>query len=55
MMNKIFRFFFRKYEEDDISVYVHSGVGYAGIDYDLYNGQPARQKHQGVGYGGLYE
>lgn len=54
-MIKIFRWFFKKYEEDDVSPYIHSGVGYAGIEHDLYHGEPGRLKHNGVGYTGVYD
>lgn len=54
-MKKILTKIFKPYEEDDVSVYVHSGVGYTGIDYDLWNGTPGRIKHSGVGYTGVYD
>jgi hypothetical protein len=55
MMNKLFRLIFKEYEEDNVSLYVHSGVGYSGIDFDLWYAQPARLKHCGVGFGGTYD
>ena len=54
-ISELFRLIFKKYEEDDVSVYIHSGVGYTGIDYDLFNGQRAKIKHSGVGYTGVYD
>ena len=54
-MSKILKWFFTPYEEDDVSLYVHSGVGYLGIDFDLWYAQPARLKHCGVGFGGTYD
>ena len=54
-MSKIFSWLFKPYEEDYVGVYVHSGVGYTGIDHDLWNGEPARIKHKGVGYTGVYD
>ena len=52
-MNKIFRLFFKKYEVDDYLSYLHSGVGYNGVAHISYIS--GRQKHRGVGYGGIYE
>ena len=54
-MKKILSKIFKPYEEDYVGVYVHSGVGYTGIDHDLWNGAPARMKHCGVGYTGVYD
>lgn len=53
MMSKLFRLIFTKYEEDDYAAYIHSGVGYTGVDYSP--DKHARKKHHGVGYNGLYE
>lgn len=55
MLSKIFRWVFVKYEEDFVSPYVHNGVGYTGIEHDLYYGTPGRIKHSGVGYTGVYD
>lgn len=55
MMSKLLRCIFKEYEEDDVSPYIHSGVGYAGIEYDLYHNEPGRKKHCGIGYTGVYD
>ena len=54
-MKKILSKIFKPYEEDYVSVYVHSGVGYTGIDHDLWHGESARLKHRGVGWTGVYD
>jgi hypothetical protein len=55
-MKKILSKLFKRYEEDDYAAYLHSGVGYAGVDYspDRY-GPITRKKHKGVGFGGIYD
>lgn len=53
-MMKILSKIFKKYEEDDISPYIHSGVGYMGITHELWHGEPARIKHRGIGWTGVY-
>jgi hypothetical protein len=55
MMSKLFRLIFKEYEEDDVSIQVHSGVGYSGIQYSYWYGSTGRKIHCGVGYGGIYD
>ena len=54
-MNRVLRWIFRPYEEDLVARYVHNGVGFAGIDYDLWNNSRPKIKHCGVGYTGVYD
>lgn len=54
-MMKILNKLFGQYEEDDHAPYIHSGVGYNGVNYEYTGNKPARSKHHGVGYGGKYE
>lgn len=54
-MNKIFRLIFIPYMEDDYGSYYHSGVGYTGVDHDLYHRKHGRIVHHGVGYAGVYD
>lgn len=56
-MKKILSKIFKPYEEDYVGRYVHSGVGYTGLEFDMWYGHsaPARLKHCGVGYTGVYD
>lgn len=54
-MKKILSKIFKPYEEDFLSPYVHNGVGYTGVDFDIWNPTNARTKHCGVGYTGVYD
>lgn len=53
-MSKLFRLIFKEYE-DDVSIQVHNGIGYSGIQYSYYYGSTGRKIHCGVGYGGIYD
>lgn len=56
-MKKILSKIFKPYEEDYVGRYVHSGVGYDGVEFDMWHGHSAsaRLKHCGVGYTGVYD
>lgn len=53
-MSKILRWIFAPYVQDDVAIYMHSGVGYTGIDHDLFARKHGRIVHNGVGYTGVY-
>ena len=52
-MSKLLRMLFRKYEPDSEGSYIHHGVGYVGIDYEMYPYNTGAEIHHGVGYGGM--
>ena len=47
--------FFREYVEDVNALYKHHGVGYTGLDNDLWYNESGRIAHSGVGYTGVYD
>ena len=55
MIRKLFRWIFKPYEEDFVAKYVHGGVGFTGVEHDLWNNDTPRNKHSGVGYTGVYD
>jgi len=54
MMIKLLRMVFTPYVEDEYGAYYHSGVGYTGINGDLFHRKHGRIVHHGVGYTGVY-
>lgn len=53
-MSRLLRWIFKPYVEDYVGRYAHSGVGYTGVEFDVWHSEPGRYKHRGVGYTGVY-